>query len=188
MMKGGEKEEKMMKKLSILVLVLAMASSAWATLSWTVTPGQTSYAPSDIITIGMVADYCVGQMSIDDILTDNGGTASNPALHLLLQTGQYSNGEVMNTGNLLIQDPYGQIGEYSIDPIWPGEVFWGFTYHVPDVPASTIVTISATGVFIMDEWAMDYDDSIKPLEIHVVPEPATIALLGLGGLLLRRRK
>jgi len=26
------------------------------------------------------------------------------------------------------------------------------------------------------------------LEIHVVPEPITIALLGLGGLFLRRRK
>jgi hypothetical protein len=179
-----------MKKLSILVLVLAMASPAGATLSWTVSPVKCSYEPSDIITIGIVADFSyVGNFGIDDILTDNGGTASNPALHTLLQFEPYSNGEVINEGSLLIQDPYGQnLSWIPEDNIMAGEVLWSFTYHVPDVPASTIVTISATGVFVADDWYMEYDDYIEPLTIHVVPEPATIALLGLGGLLLRRRK
>ncbi len=178
-----------MKKLLIFMLVLGMTSSAWATLTWTVSPDKESYAPSDIITIGIIADYYVGQMNIDDVFTDTGGTASNPALHTLLQEGQYSDGIVENTGGLLIRDPYGQIAGFEIlDGVPTGETVWSFEFHVPDVPPSTIITITAAIQFFADAWFMDSDDSIEPLEIHVVPEPATIALLGLGGLLLRRRK
>ena len=178
-----------MKKLLIFMLVLGMTSSAWATLTWTVSPDKESYAPSDMITIGIIADFYVGNMGIDDILTDNGGTASAPALHTLLQEGQYSDGIVENVGDLLIRDPYGQIDGFELeDGVPPGQTVWSFVFHVPDVPPSTIITISAPVLFFADAWYMDSDESIESLEIHVVPEPATIALLGLGGLLLRRRK
>jgi hypothetical protein len=180
----------MMKKFLIFVLVLGMTSSAWATLaSFVVAPEDVkdNYAPSDWISIGVVADFYVGLFGINHVYGEP--TASSPYLHTLLNSGIVNPGVVKNEGGVLVQGMMGQIAGANIeDGIPPGQIIWGFEYHVPDVPPSTILTITADGVDIADAWYMDFTNDIPGLEIHVIPEPATIALLGLGGLLLRRRK
>jgi hypothetical protein len=62
----------------------------------------------------------------------------------------------------------------------PGGVAFIFRFHCS---APGDVTIS-----LYNTMVGDYETPDDVILIHQVPEPATIALLGLGGLLLRRRK
>jgi len=174
-----------MKKLLILCLVMAMASAAWAgTVTMRVESGdqKTSYKESDTITIEVVADFDVANFSITKVWGDP--TASSPALHTSFTMTPLNPGVVVNSGGVLIQSVAGS----AASNISAGQVLWQFEYHVPDVPHSTWLTISSTDVWIDEYYGSDYADSINDLEIHVTPEPMTIALLGLGGLFLRRRK
>jgi len=63
-------------------------------------------------------------------------------------------------------------------PVPGGEEF-DFMFHCRTAPSDAVITLWAD-----DDYVMPKDTII----VHQIPEPATIALLGLGGLLLRRRK
>ena len=180
-----------MKKLFVLVLVLAistMATAASVTLKVADNDAQDSYNPSDTITIELIGDFYVGFLGISNLYDSSSGTASSPDLHALF-TLTDDPGDPINSGGELIRAVAGAISGASIEDGVPiGEVIWTFEYHVPDVEYSTIITFTANGFEAADAWYMDTTTTMPALEIHVVPEPMTIALLGLGGLFLRRRK
>jgi len=196
-----------MKKLFVLVLVLAISSMATAAsvdLQIVGGPapqgtdpgsGAPSYLPSDTITIALVASGFgtgandgVGQIQIASATTSNGGTAASPDLHTKLKADLHYKGTLVNSGGVLISTVDGSLAVADYTGIDAGDLWW-FDFHIPDLQHSSIISIDLTDLNVDNKFGSGLTYTYGgALEIHVTPEPMTIALLGLGGLFLRRRK
>jgi hypothetical protein len=165
-----------MKKLLVLMLVLGMASVANATvLSWSV-DAVTIESLSGTAVVQLVADDGIGFVSPKWV----GYTPATTSLGSITTiTALPAAG-----GNAAIQNPTqsgwdGWWTVMSMDTETPFTVASGSQYSVT-------ITGYATGTFGLASDSYGTNDT---LEVTVLPEPMTVALLGLGGLfLLRRRK
>jgi hypothetical protein len=192
-----------MKKFLVLSLVLAIVSAASAAsvdlvidsvISGTQLPdyqGLPSYMPSTWLKIGFVttgfpSTLPDGVFGLETDITGTGGMAANPGFSSVWE-GLCDEGVPGAAPNLLTDMDLNH--GTAVAGVPNGTLLGWIEFHVPDVDASTIITIRAANFRIHNAFNITLTnyDGPEALLLHVAPEPMTMALLGLGGLFLRRR-
>jgi hypothetical protein len=177
----------MMKKLMIIVLVLSLASvsmAAFAPSMGILVNGQTwdggSVKPSDIITVQWIDLETTTPGSLGMGFNQQVSDGELQGNVFLLPGGLFAKNQTSMTDTgfkVMVESTY-----FIGTPMPQDRVIFSFSFHVPELPASTYIDIDTTGVY--GGALVDNLDA----RIHVTPEPMTVMLLGLGGLFLRRRK
>jgi hypothetical protein len=171
-----------MKKLLIMMLVLGLASAANAAYSynWTDTSGND-------ITQGVVGTAVVLEINRD---AEAGAWAMSFKLYDRYENSSYGS-DIGDMTGAALGDSAGSQGSISA---------YDTTYDGYDLGAGATtgsaggtmfeITImpSAEGTLSIGNYESNYTVLIDHADLSIVPEPMTIALLGLGGLFLRRRK
>jgi len=171
-----------MKKLLTLVLVLCIASSANAVIV-TLSPTGAAFEPAGVSTI--------------DVVSDTAGEGYDYFLHVAdLTYGDITSVAIITpgAGGSAATNPYGtvmgpgtntfQVNAVDLDPEPDsGDIIAGVHFTA---------TVNFTGAALGQDLTIQLLDGslgmIDSYTLQGVPEPATMLLLGLGGLLLRRRK
>ena len=170
-----------MKKLLILMLVLCMASMANATLTLVSSAGTT---------------MTTGTTSMIGINTDTGIAGGGPWVNIIVDEGDP--GSWTGSGGTIYYPP--AIADPSVYTYYYG-AYSGYGDAWILFGAAPTPTLGGTGILADFEFQCDglgdvtislynsdFSSVITTLTITQIPEPMTIALLGLGGLFLRRRK
>jgi hypothetical protein len=165
--------------------------------------------PGSVVVVEITADTAVAAgylVSITESTTSAAGYAGaglgtlHPGFTGPNSPGNLQN-QMTNSGGtpiyILIDRIYGTISDGD-PPIAAGQVLYQFELLIPQgaVFCDTFTVTAAVGFPIISPPPGGYVHQIdaanvastNALTIHVIPEPMTIALLGLGGLMLRRRK
>ena len=195
-----------MKKLLVLILVFGMASVANAALQISV--GGNMNPEDSTIYLNVSDTIMLDVWSTVPIPTSSPELGENSYWVLTAQTscGYIHGGVAVLAGgdpDWAFDGPYddaigagitglpagengvvGYIGNFGSNPI-PADtaIFDEIIFHCESLNGPTVVSLwnaGDSGVITGEPW-----DTVV---IHQIPEPATIVLLGLGGLLLRRRK
>ena len=175
-----------MRKLLILTVVLGMASMANAGLSLVVggveSGGTITIAPTDSIWIGIYDDTGGAQFSAYLAIAEDGG-ADEAGGSWTSGNNVYSPPAIPGASNFYTGylSPYGDSWKLTNSlPItaMPGIGLQAdYEFHCDQLGNTAVIELTDLAGAMLDT-----------LTINQIPEPITIALLGLGGLFLRRRK
>lgn len=158
-----------MKKLLILALVFGMTSAASAALS-----------------LGGATEVGVGETAIVTVSSDDTAGWFGYIGYDAGVTGMVATSNA-GSDSYVTPDPYGYTGYFEIQA---ADMSDPFDSVQPGVQFEISVLGGVLGeVYTIDRWNAAWDTVLESVQVTVVPEPMTIALLGLGSLfLLRRRK
>jgi hypothetical protein len=169
-----------MKKVLVLMLVLGMVSLANAAFSLKIQVGGsdvTQVYPDDVVKLILgTTDPQAGGCDSLYMTVSQAKSGSGSSGYQGTWTLAPSPLTIITDGSGL---KFGYGSGFAGLPAAAGDYLWG-QFTVPS-GASGNVVVSFTGKFLT------YDPPTGA-SIPIVPEPITIALLGLGGLFLRRRK
>jgi hypothetical protein len=178
-----------MKKIMILVLVLGLASAANAAYSynWTDTDGN-PIAQGTIgtaIVLNIDRDTYTGTWSHGFKMYDNFENMGGP--------GDYGDMTGAAYGGAEGSTPPAAISAYSTTydgyDLTAGQTSAaGTDVYTGGTMFELTIMPSASGTLTIDNVDSSYTNVVDSASINIIPEPMTIALLGLGGLFLRRRK
>lgn len=178
-----------MKKFLILLMVLGMASWANAGMIDVVVTGYDDndgsgdISPSDLIYIAITVPVG-GSGGYDlDLHVSGPGTLQEvdggPNANHQMGMGMWLYSGIANNG-------IARMVEVTMGTM-PGDLVWGLAIHCDDI-GDVLVDLTLAGTTRVDGVVLTEAD-LGDLVIVQVPEPMTIALLGLGSLfMLRRRK
>jgi len=181
-----------MKKLLALVLVLAMAPLASAAIEF-VAPAEA--LPGSTIDIQLVANAGEEVKSaLLGVISDNGagGTVIPGAWDTAFTTSDpgYVGGGFglgYNPGDLLGAQGAVSTGTSATGTLYSYQYTLSSAAEVCTMIDFSLLDVGAAG-WISKVKLADADIVPAGFSVHVVPEPMSLALLGLGGLFLRRRK
>lgn len=163
-----------MKKLLVLMLVLAMASLASATV--TVDVSSNTVAPGGTVTISVSSDNAVAYGKYLDMVK---GTATLGAVTIHPAAGYDAAVVSYSTGSLY--DLELQAAELDTETGQP--VAAGLHFSVVATATGIVGQSFTVELLNFNTYAVEDFETVT-----IVPEPATMLILGLGGLLLRRKK
>jgi hypothetical protein len=189
-----------MKKLLTLFLVLAMSTSSWAVLEMNISIDPDGpegpmdayqwlgedVKPSDYIIVDLMTTDALASGMLetltaitngDEIVAEFSSTGWLVAGGEIREPGAYDTGfDVFFNSSTLMPFPAGWI--------------WTAIFHVPDykLPSDEIIIDPYGGNWAGTLADLGPDDQLPYIVLHVIPEPMTIALLGLGGLFLVRKR
>ena len=192
-----------MKKLLIFMLVLGMASLASAQLQISVN-GNKEPMDSEYVLIAPSGTLTLDIWTTHEIAPPPGTGEGYFAMVAQESQATISGGIVvyplvppMDEGIMILDDVKGMGGFPGMVEGENGVTGGIALTRLPNIPAGATIY---DGILFHCEgpgdvtihllWTVDFMTGvvIDSVTIHQMPEPATIALLGLGGLLLRRRK
>ena len=181
-----------MKKFVVLTLVLGMVSLASAGIVMTTTYDGSDLEASDTFTVDISIDemmfplvnetlaLIVSDSTVADIYGGTPVAPANPADKILIWDNMSSPGWAEDDGVAMVLSVLG--GVYMADTVMFDDIVFEC------LGGTNIVTVSlVTGVLdASDQYVVG--EVLAELQVSQIPEPMTLALLGLGGLFLRRRK
>lgn len=142
--------------------------------------------PGETISVTIFSIKLTEFIRMDKISDDAGGMASNLYLNPNYNGPVFNEGTAVNIGGVLIEGVRG--GEVTPDTPTVSGVLYSFDYTVSEEAMyGQIVSIFAdsSGGAINQVYTSEYLTP-ESLTLTVVPEPATLFLLSIGGLLLAR--
>jgi catabolite regulation protein CreA len=179
-----------MKSILSLVLVLAIAPVASAAIGYFSggTDAVDVLAGDTVVVDFMHEPAETGFMTFEEVVdtASTAGTVQNASINAGFTWADFTGiGAVNPGGNILLQDVTGIVN--FGDPKVSGALF-SFEYEVSGLlPLNEVFTIGP-GAGLSEAAGITGPGDIGVLTLTVVPEPATIALFGLGSLVLLRRR